>query len=83
VRFFVNSYRCAAVIAKISTDSESRGPSAIAELRDNTVTDTVTHLVNVKRGAHILQDWTSLVHTVDCVDSRGWFSCDTSVPLNH
>ena len=44
MRFFVNSYSCAAV-DNISTDNESRGPSAIAELLDNTATDTVTMTV--------------------------------------
>jgi len=77
MRLFGNSYTCTAV-DKISANSESRGPCAIAELLANTATGIVTMTVsqsvvgiglNVERKGNILQgamllSRSSLVHLV-------------------
>ena len=49
--------------------------------KNNSSTDTVTDLVNIKHDGNICRMLCSLprsclVHTVDRFDSEGWFSCD-------
>jgi len=49
--------------------------------KNNSATDNVTDLVNIKHDGNICRMLCSLprsclVHTIDRFDSEGWFSCD-------